>query len=183
MYGFNDLSDDDDCSLKTVTTFTQTTDPRLPDSRLFYVPDEVVETRNTETQVDLKGLLFGDEEKKNDHEKDGNEHRFENNVLVIDLEHEDEGSKGRWKGKLGGHRSKRKRKAVGSARSIKEDDVEDEEKEAEESKLKYGVCPECSRNYGKDLWRHLRNVEKWNEERIKTIYKNGKTKTASNPYR
>jgi len=165
IYGFNDISDDDDCGFKTVTTFTQTTDPGLPDSRVFYVPDEVRETKDTGTQVDLVRSLVGDKE---DREKDSNEHEDE-----MRLDHVDDGSKGRWKGKLGGHRSKRKRKAVSSA------NVEDEEKEAEKSELKYGVCPVCSRNYGKDLWRHLRKVEKWTEEQIKTTYKNGKTKIKS----
>jgi len=54
--------------------------------------------------------------------------------------------------------------------------------EDEEVKKKYGQCPECDRNYGKDLWRHLRTVERWSEEKIKGTYAKKQSKVA-NPSR
>lgn len=45
-----------------------------------------------------------------------------------------------------------------------------------------GVCPDCGRAYGKKLWRHLRNVENWSEEKLKTTFQK-KKKVCVNPLR
>lgn len=68
-----------------------------------------------------------------------------------------------------------------AAKRRQELNIEDGKKN-DEAQKKYGQSPECDRNYGKDLWRHLRTVEKWSEEKIKGTYTKKRSKV-TNPLR
>ena len=100
------------------------------------------------------------------------------------IESSDDGGKGKWKGKLTGksrkgsaskyiqYKLKQFLSSIVSALPFLKGSKPDN----------YGICPVCGGSYGKDLWRHLRNVERWDDHQIKEKFTDKRAKSV-NPLR